>query len=145
MRGRFKLVGLLEFVVAQMNTEVLVQVGFLGKGLLAVSVHAFEGPLATMGAQVVKEIVPLAKDHLAAFVVALHDADVALRLLVLKAVHPKALKLRHKLIINVELLQVDVGPELHLHIRILNNLLHKCFFVVFALLHLLSLRLLAFG
>ena len=55
-----------------MHANVLVEVGFLSKCLVAAIGRADKRPVPSMRAQVVKEIVPLPEDVLAFFEIALH-------------------------------------------------------------------------
>jgi hypothetical protein len=61
-----------------MHCDVLVQVGFLGERLVTLGLGTQEGTLTGMHAEMVKEVVPLAEEHLASRVVTFEELDMPL-------------------------------------------------------------------
>jgi hypothetical protein len=53
------------------NSQVLIQIGFLGETLVTSRLLALEGALSCMDSEMVEEIVPLSEEHVAATVVTL--------------------------------------------------------------------------
>jgi hypothetical protein len=117
--------GLLQVTVV--DAHVLVEVRLLGESLTAVLVVTLEGSFPRVRAQVVKEVVPLAEDHVAALEVALHHADAALRLLVLEAEDAEALGLGDVVVVNVDVVQVDVFAKVYFDILVVQNAFQEIF------------------
>ena len=111
--------------VSVMHTYMLVQVGLLREGLPTILVGALKGPLARVRAQVVEEVVPLSKDHRAAGEVAFHYANSSLGLLVLEAEHAERTGFRDVVVIDVDVVHVNVLAQLHLHVRVRQDLLEQ--------------------
>ena len=115
--------GLLDLAIVDAN--MLVQVSLLGESLLAVRVSALERPLARVSAQMVKEVVPFAEDHVAIGEVAFHNANSALRFLVLVVENAEVSCLGHVLTLNVNVVEVDVLTEVNLNIGVRKNPLEE--------------------
>ena len=78
-----------------------------------------------MRAQMVKEVVPLTEDLVTTFEVAFHDPDSSLGLVVLETEDPEFLGFRDVIVVNVDVVEVDVFPQVNPNIGIVLQTLEE--------------------
>ena len=119
------------FDLAIVDAHVLIQVRLLSECLMAVWVCALEGSLTRMRAQVVKEVMPLAENHVAVSKIALHHANPPFCLIVVVVEDTEIASLRNELLLNIDIVKVNILAQVHLHIGIGHDLLEQPYVVVF--------------
>ena len=60
------------------HCDVLIKIGFLSKGLVALGLRAQEGSLSRVDTKVIKEVMPLSEKHAAATVVTFQKLNMSL-------------------------------------------------------------------
>ena len=110
-----------------MNTNVLIEISFLGESLSTILMIALKWTFPGVRAQVVKKVVPFPEDHVAVGEVTLHDPNSALGLFILETEHSKALGLGDVVVVNVDMIEVNVLSQINFNILIVQNALQEIF------------------
>lgn len=110
-----------ELLSPGVHNQVFVQVGLLGETLHAAGLLADEGPLLCVDAKMVEEVVPLAEEHCAPFVVTLEDFNVSLGAWVLVPKHSESSGGRY-FFFNFDGAEIKVAAILHMDTSAVWNL-----------------------
>ena len=98
-----------------MDKSVFEEIAFLCKWLPAVCKNTLERTLSCVRSQMIKEIMPLSKNHFTWFYITLHDPVPSLRPRVLKFKNTEVASLWNKILFYVNTLEVYWAAMLHLN------------------------------